>query len=282
MPVEFLTDDEAAAYAGSPSRADLERAFFLDDEDRALVARRRGLHMRLGFALQLVTVRWLGTFLDDPIDVPGAVLDFVAEQLGVEDPSRVKLYTERRETPFDHQRDIRRVYGWKDFASAEDEFAQWVEARSWTSGDGPKAIFNDGVGWLRERKVLLPGVTTLHDPVPGGHVDRRRLAAARPADGDRAGEQGTHRLRQGEGPHSPEAGEVGCPAGGRGGGVVRVRRVGRRGRGIGVGGLGGDRADRWRCGVGMPMAFGPGLPRQVLGNVATPDLFRSCFVDTFG
>jgi hypothetical protein len=36
-----------------------------------------------------------------------------------------------------------------------------VVARSWTSGDGPKAIFTDGVAWLRERKVLLPGVTTL-------------------------------------------------------------------------------------------------------------------------
>ena len=40
MPVEFLTDDEAAAYgryADAPSQADLERVFFLDDEDRALV-----------------------------------------------------------------------------------------------------------------------------------------------------------------------------------------------------------------------------------------------------
>jgi hypothetical protein len=36
-----------------------------------------------------------------------------------------------------------------------------VAARSWTSGDGPKAIFLDGMTWLRERKVLLPGVTTL-------------------------------------------------------------------------------------------------------------------------
>ncbi|WP_460304037.1 DUF4158 domain-containing protein [Actinocorallia aurea] len=67
MPTEFLTDDEAAAYGrftGPPAQADLERVFFLDDEDRALVGRRRGEHMKVGFALQLVTVRWLGTFLE--------------------------------------------------------------------------------------------------------------------------------------------------------------------------------------------------------------------------
>jgi hypothetical protein len=131
MPVEFLTDDEAAAYgryAGVPSRADLERVFFLDDEDLALVGQRRGSHMKVGFALQLVTVRRLGTFLEDPLDVPGAVLEFVAEQLGVEDPSQVKRYTERRPTPFDHQREIRRAYEWKDFVSVEEEFAAWVAA----------------------------------------------------------------------------------------------------------------------------------------------------------
>ncbi|GAA2731470.1 Tn3-like element Tn3 family transposase [Actinocorallia aurantiaca] len=125
------------------------------------MGQKRGVHSRLGFALQLVTVRWLGTFLEDPLEVPGVVLEFVAEQLGVEDPSQVKRYTERRETPFDHQREIRRTYGWNDFVSVEPEFVAWVAARSWTSGDGPKAIFTDGVGWLRERKVLLPGVTTL-------------------------------------------------------------------------------------------------------------------------
>ena len=164
MPVEFLTDDEASAYGryvGAPSQADLERVFFLDDEDRALVDRRRGEHMKVGFALQLVTVRWLGIFLEDPLDVPGAVLDFVAGQLGVADPSQVKRYTERTKTRFDHQWEIRRVYALKEFAEVETEFVDWVAARSWTSGDGPKAIFLDGMAWLRERKVLLPGVTTL-------------------------------------------------------------------------------------------------------------------------
>lgn len=36
-----------------------------------------------------------------------------------------------------------------------------MDARAWTTGDGPKAIFLDAVRWLRERDVLLPGVTTL-------------------------------------------------------------------------------------------------------------------------
>lgn len=164
MPVEFLTDDEAAAYgryAGAPSRADLERVFFLDDEDRALVERHRGEHMKLGFSLQLVTVRWVGMFLEDPLDVPAAVLDFMAEQLGVADPSCVKRYTERAKTRFDHQWEIRRERGLKEFTTAEEELRAWVAARSWTSGDGPKAIFTDAVGWLRKRDVLLPGLTTL-------------------------------------------------------------------------------------------------------------------------
>jgi hypothetical protein len=36
-----------------------------------------------------------------------------------------------------------------------------VDARAWTTSDGPRAIFNDAIGWLFERGVLLPGVTTL-------------------------------------------------------------------------------------------------------------------------
>src|SRR5260370_12168705 len=91
MPVEFLTDDEAAAYGryvGAPSQADLERVFFLDDDDRKLVDLRRGEHMKAGFALQLVTVRWLGTFLEDPLDVPGGVLGFVAGPAGHRGPPR--------------------------------------------------------------------------------------------------------------------------------------------------------------------------------------------------
>jgi hypothetical protein len=139
----------------------LEKLFFLDDEDRVLVGRRRGDHMKLGFALQLVTVRYVGRFLEDPLDVPGVVLDFVAGQLEIDDPSRVKRYTEREKTRFDQAWEIQRVYALKDFDDIEGELRAWVAARSWTSGDGPKAIFTDAVAWLRERDVLLPGVSRL-------------------------------------------------------------------------------------------------------------------------
>ena len=117
--------------------------------------------MKVGFALQLVTVRWLGTFLDDPLDVPGTVLEFVAGQPGVADQLVVMKYGERVKTLSDHQLEIRRAEGLRDFTEAQDELAGWVAARSWTSGDGPKAIFLDAMEWMRERKILLPGVSRL-------------------------------------------------------------------------------------------------------------------------
>ncbi|TDD12130.1 DUF4158 domain-containing protein [Nonomuraea deserti] len=45
MPVEFLSDDEAVAYGRyveAPTRAELEKMFFLDHADRKLIGRRRG------------------------------------------------------------------------------------------------------------------------------------------------------------------------------------------------------------------------------------------------
>ena len=125
----------------------------------------RGDHNRLGFSVQLVTVRYVGRFLPDPLDVPGVVVGYIAEQIGVADPSRLKRYLERRATRFEHQAEIAATYGYASFASARQELAGWLDALVWTSGDGPRALFHAALAWLRERRVLLPGVTTLTELV---------------------------------------------------------------------------------------------------------------------
>ena len=71
-------------FVGSVSELDLERFFSLNDDDLTIVGRRRGSANRLGFAVQLGTVRYLGGFLDDPTAVPGNVVEFVSRQLGID------------------------------------------------------------------------------------------------------------------------------------------------------------------------------------------------------
>src|SRR5699024_12747364 len=106
VPVEFLTDEQAARFGRFadqvPSQAELERFFFLDDGDRALIRRHRGEHNRLGFSVQLGTVRYLGTFLSDPLEAPTAVVDFLAAQLEITDASCVKAYGQRSATQWEH------------------------------------------------------------------------------------------------------------------------------------------------------------------------------------
>lgn len=182
MPVEFLTDEQAEAYgkfAEEPTKPELERFFFLNDVDRDLIALRRTQHHQLGFALQMCTVRYVGLFLgEDLLEVPWPVVEHLAEQLGIEDASCVKRYADRRQTVYEHAWEIREAYGYhlyEDHGQGR-KFRSFLHGRAWTAhAEGPKALFDHSVGWLRRNRVLLPGVSVLAREV----AEVRRIAEER-------------------------------------------------------------------------------------------------------
>ncbi len=86
MARDFLTeaqDHQYGRYECESDEVQLTRYFHLADTDRILTNNCRGDYNRLGFAWQLTTVRFLGTFLSDPTQVPRSVLRFAAHQHGI-------------------------------------------------------------------------------------------------------------------------------------------------------------------------------------------------------
>jgi hypothetical protein len=166
VPIDFLSPGQLASYGRygePPSAAQLERFFHFDERDRTLIARRRGDHNRLGFAVQLGTVRFLGTFLPRPTEVPEIVTRRVAEELAVEDPDRLAEYGRRDPTHREHAGEIQREYGYRDFsdASARVDLLGWLDARAWATAERPSVLFDLATARLVEGKVLLPGATVL-------------------------------------------------------------------------------------------------------------------------
>jgi TnpA family transposase len=165
VPVDFLSAAQIASYGRygeAPSARQLERFFHFDDRDRERIAARRGDHNRLGFAVQLATVRFLGTFLAHPADVPPIVAKTIAKELAV-DPDQLASYARRGQTHREHAGEIQRVYGYRDFSDrgAQAELTVWLHARAWTTAERPSVLFDLATARLIEAKVLLPGASVL-------------------------------------------------------------------------------------------------------------------------
>ena len=173
MPVGFLSAEQCRRYGrfgGEPTPAQLGRFFHLDRIDLEFIATRRRGHNRLGVAVQLATVRFLGTFLEDPAAVPRGAVHYVAEQLAAaglggdvgEALTGLKLYRDG-EVRWDHQGEIRSRYGYRDFGEAAIQLGllRWLYARAWVAAERPSVLFDLATARLVEAKVVLPGASVL-------------------------------------------------------------------------------------------------------------------------
>lgn len=105
-------------------------------------------------------MRFLGTFLADPTDVPTVVVEYVAAQLGLE-PEDLTGYGEKK-ARWDHQAQIRQLY---DYTAVDPVqwfiLAGWLYTRSWLANERPVVLFDLATHRLVENRVLLPGVSVL-------------------------------------------------------------------------------------------------------------------------
>jgi len=87
MSTRFFSDTEIRRLRSWPEelgRDELIRYFTLGSDDRAwLESVARGTGNRLGMAIQLCTLPWLGFVPDDVAAVPAAAANRVAVQLGI-------------------------------------------------------------------------------------------------------------------------------------------------------------------------------------------------------
>ena len=122
-----------------------------------------GITCGLGFAVQLGTVRFLGTFLDDPVDVPPGVTGDLARQLGIARPGLPRPVPARAGSAGSTPRKSGPVFGYREFTDPFVRFrlARWLYALCWTGTDRPSVLFDRATVWLVTEKVLLPGASAL-------------------------------------------------------------------------------------------------------------------------
>ena len=188
MPVRFLSDPELARLSSWPDEIaehDLVTFFTLtSDDSRWLAGFNVRVENRLGAAVQLCTLPWLGWIPDDLTGCPAAALDRLADALASRPmtcPSLLAAYGgwEGR-TRRDHRALVLTRLGWRVCAAGErKQLDAFLLARA-LEHDAPGVLLQLACDWLRHERIMRPSVDTLS----------RRVAAAR--DGARA--ETYHRL----------------------------------------------------------------------------------------
>jgi TnpA family transposase len=162
MSSSFLSAAERERWQRFPEtipQDDLAIYFLLSGDDAREVNRQREPFNRLGYALQLCTLRYLGFVPTDFKAMPEVVVTFVAEQLGIA-PRVLTLYDNRR-TQSDHRRYVRAYLGFRQATPLDVYTLQtWLLARA-LEHDKPTLLLQLACEKLHRERIVRPGVTRL-------------------------------------------------------------------------------------------------------------------------
>jgi len=163
MPGSFLTDTERERLRRFPSEVppeDLGAFFTLSDRDLTQVRRQRGGPNRLGFALQLCTLRYLGFVPDALHSVPPAVIAHLAQQVGTT-PESFMVYGDRPHTRTDHLQDATAYLGFRKARPSDlRALKAWLVERA-LEHDRPTLLLQLACEKLRADQIVRPGPSRL-------------------------------------------------------------------------------------------------------------------------
>jgi TnpA family transposase len=167
MPEHWLSEAETVRLTSSPPgipEADVITFFTLTGSDHSRLAGLRGDDSRLGFALQLGTLRYLGFVPADLAQVPTPVITFLARQLAVH-PDVIRGYGERSQTRTDHLQEIENHLGFhKASATERHETERWLRERA-LEHDRPLLLLQLLCERLHTQQIVRPGLTLLERSV---------------------------------------------------------------------------------------------------------------------
>ena len=133
----------------------LRKYFLLTDADLSEVEQCRGSVNRLGFAVQLCTLRWRGYFLPDTSDLPLPVLETLASQLGVL-AMPIPEYPQNEKTRWEHLERIRRHLGFSKCDEAQRE-RLLAHLRSQAAAmPRSQPLHAEACRWLLEQQIVRP------------------------------------------------------------------------------------------------------------------------------
>ncbi len=148
-------------FIDNPLPEHLQAYFTLTKADLELLSQRRLPHTKLGMALQICTLRFLGTFLSDPTAVPNNAIEFVRTQLGFEIVD-LEPYREMRDSRFDHRRIIREHLGYKEFQGAIVlRVGRLLLERLNVSEENEFVLFDLVTQTLIDQNIVLPGASVI-------------------------------------------------------------------------------------------------------------------------
>lgn len=160
---ELLTTDQRAEFVRIPAdmtERELETYYTFSQYDIEIIKRHRRDHNRLGFAVQLCVLRYPGWSLTDVEPIPDYIIQYIAKQINA-NPDSFSLYAQRDPTKHEHMEEIRQVYGYQNFSlSTYRELAQYLLKHALQNGNS-MYLLRTVQEELRNRKIILPGVTTI-------------------------------------------------------------------------------------------------------------------------